>query len=185
MAVVSIPEKKMTLTEDSRIAEYLNGIGIEYERWTVIDPEDAAGDEAILHAYAEKIGEVQARGGYTSVDVINIHPQTDGLKEMLARFNREHWHDEDEVRFTVHGRGLFHIHPPAGPVVAIEVGPGDMIRVPRGTHHWFDLCADQEITTIRFFQNRTGWTPHYTNTGAEQRCEPVCFGPAYFPHRGL
>ena len=30
---------------------------------------------------------------------------------MLNRFNSEHWHDEDEVRFIIEGRGLFHIHP--------------------------------------------------------------------------
>ena len=30
---------------------------------------------------------------------------------MLAKFSIEHRHDEDEVRFIVEGRGLFHIHP--------------------------------------------------------------------------
>ena len=32
---------------------------------------------------------------------------------MLDKFSSEHWHDEDEVRFIVEGRGLFHIHPRA------------------------------------------------------------------------
>ena len=36
---------------------------------------------------------------------------------MLDKFNREHWHDEDEVRFVIQGRGLFHIRPKDGPVV--------------------------------------------------------------------
>jgi len=30
---------------------------------------------------------------------------------MLAKFNIEHTHDEDEVRYIIAGRGLFHIHP--------------------------------------------------------------------------
>ncbi len=33
------------------------------------------------------------------------------------------------------GRGVFHIHPGNGLIVAIEVGPGDLIRVPRGAAH--------------------------------------------------
>ena len=60
---------------------------------------------------------------------------------MLAKFDREHWHDEDEVRFVIHGRGLFHIKPSQGPVVAIELQAGDMISVPKDTRHWFHLCG--------------------------------------------
>ena len=47
--------------------------------------------------------------------------RTPNLDAMLAKFSREHWHDEDEVRFIVEGRGLFHVHPQNGPVFAIEV----------------------------------------------------------------
>ena len=42
-----------------------------------------------------------------------------------------------------------------------------MIRVPRGTRHWFDLCADRRIRAIRLFQDVSGWTPHYTGSGRE------------------
>ncbi|MFN9915503.1 MAG: acireductone dioxygenase, partial [Pirellulaceae bacterium] len=46
-----------------------------------------------------------------TADVINVHRETPGLDAMLARFNQEHTHSEDEVRFTVSGRGVFHLHP--------------------------------------------------------------------------
>ena len=102
---------------------------------------------------------------------------------MLAKFDREHWHDEDEVRFVIHGRGLFHIHPRQNPVVAIEVEAGDLIRVPRGTHHWFNLCGEREIRAIRLFQDPAGWTPQYTDSGVDEGFEPVCLGPQYIPSR--
>jgi 1,2-dihydroxy-3-keto-5-methylthiopentene dioxygenase len=44
-------------------------------------------------------------------DVIDVSPETPNLEVMLAKFNREHWHDEDEVRFIIRGAGLFHPHP--------------------------------------------------------------------------
>jgi 1,2-dihydroxy-3-keto-5-methylthiopentene dioxygenase len=100
---------------------------------------------------------------------------------MLAKFRSEHWHDEDEVRLIVEGRGLFHIHPPGQSVFAIEVEAGDCIRVPRGTHHWFDLCGDRRIRAIRLFQDMSGWTPHYTQSGVDAQFQPLCFGPAYIP----
>ena len=82
-------------------------------------------------------------------------------------------------------RGLFHIHLPDEPVFSIEVEKGDMIRVPRGTTHWFDLCADRTIRAIRLFQDPSGWTPHYTDSRAEAGFQPLCFGPRYIPAPGL
>jgi 1,2-dihydroxy-3-keto-5-methylthiopentene dioxygenase len=49
--------------------------------------------------------ELKRRGGYVTADVIDASPETPNLKVMLAKFNREHWHDEDEVRFIIHGPG--------------------------------------------------------------------------------
>jgi 1,2-dihydroxy-3-keto-5-methylthiopentene dioxygenase len=100
---------------------------------------------------------------------------------MLAKFNIEHRHDEDEVRYILNGRGVFHIHPQQGSVVAIEVEAGDLIRVPRGMLHWFDLCGERRIRAIRLFQDMSGWTPHYTHSGIDKNYEPVCWGPWYIP----
>src|SRR5438045_5288113 len=183
MAVVRIPEENKTLKDDQSIGAYLIGRGIEYERWTPsAQLAPGATSEAILTAYAGKIDELKARGGYVTADVIDVKPETPGLDAMLARFNSEHWHDEDEVRLIVEGRGLFHVHPAdGGPVFAIEVEAGDLIRVPRGTHHWFDLCGDRRIRAIRLFQDVSGWTPHYTNSGVDRGFQPICFGPTYLP----
>jgi len=112
-----------------------------------------------------------------------VTPQTPNLEPMLAKFSREHWHDEDEVRFIIHGRGLFHIHPRQGQLAAIEVEAGDLIRVPRGTWHWFDLCGERTIRAIRLFQDPSGWTPHYTDSGVDDKYQPVCLGSSYFPVR--
>lgn len=182
MATLSIPDRDFVTTDVDQIKTYLSGIGIDYDVWPLVKVAPDADGEAVLQAYADKIDEAKEKGHYTSVDVINVNSLTAGIDEMLAKFNREHWHDEDEVRFTIAGRGLFHIHPAKGPVVAIEVGAGDMIRVPKGTHHWFNLCGTKEIKTIRFFQDKSGWTPHYTGTKAAENYEPVCFGPHYVPH---
>jgi 1,2-dihydroxy-3-keto-5-methylthiopentene dioxygenase len=184
MAIVTFRESGRTLSEPADISAALAPMGIWFRRFEGSDtlPEDAS-DREILDAYGEPIQQLMAEGGYVTADVINVKPDTPGLDGMLNRFNREHFHDEDEVRFIVHGRGLFHVHPPEGEVFSIEVSKGDMIRVPRGTHHWFDLCTDRTIRAIRLFQDQSGWTPHYTETGTDERFQPLCFGPRYLPHR--
>ena len=181
MATVKIPEENRTIRDASEIQSFLASQGIEYEHAEPQEPLAAdTPAAAVLAAYKTKIDEMNARGGYVTADVIDVHPTTPGLDAMLAKFNSEHWHDEDEVRFIVEGRGLFHIRPTSGPVFAIEVEAGDLIRVPRRTQHWFDLCVDRRIRAIRLFQDPSGWTPHYTGSGVDKHFQPVCFGPAYF-----
>ena len=184
MAIVRIPDENRTLRENEEIANYLASIGIDYERWDL--PKGVADDassEEILAIYCEQIETLKQRGGYVTADVIDVTPETSNLEAMLAKFRSEHWHDEDEVRFIVSGRGLFHIHPRQGLLTAIEVESGDLIRVPRGTWHWFDLCGDRRIRAIRLFQDLSGWTPHYTDSGIDQNYQPVCLGPSYLPAR--
>ena len=184
MAVVRIPEEQRALSDAREVGAYLATRGIDFERWAPGDRGLAEGatSDAILSAYADKIDALKVQGGYVTADVIDVKPETPGLEAMLTKFSSEHWHDEDEVRLIVEGRGLFHIHPAdGGPVFAIEVEAGDLIRVPRGTHHWFDLCRDRRIRAIRLFQDVSGWTPHYTNSGVDRGFQPLCFGPRYFP----
>jgi len=187
MATVRIPAERRTLSDQDEVTRYLATLGIDYERWPSAErvAPDASAD-AVLAAYAAEIETLKAKGGYVTADVIDVTAQTPGLEAMLAKFKTEHWHDEDEVRFIIRGRGLFHIHPRdggGGPVIAIEVEAGDLIRVPRGTWHWFDLCADRDIRAIRLFQDKSGWTPHYTNSGADRGYQPLCMGPTYIPLR--
>jgi 1,2-dihydroxy-3-keto-5-methylthiopentene dioxygenase len=182
MAIIRIPDENRRLQEYEEIRDFLAGIGIDYERWEPMTGiQSDASAQQILTAYAKQIDQLKRRGGYVMADVINVNRDTPGLDTMLAKFNIEHRHDEDEVRYIVSGRGLFHIHPQQGPVVAIEVEAGDLIRVPRGTLHWFDLCGDRQIRAIRLFQDISGWIPHYTHSGIDVKYEPICLGPSYIP----
>ncbi len=182
MAVVSIPQTGRTIRDTNELTQFLAAINIDYERWEPahsIAPDAPA--EEILAAYAPEIERLKASGGYVTADVIDVSPRTPGLDAMLAKFNREHWHDDDEVRFIIEGRGLFHIHPADAPVVAIEVEAGDLIRVPQGTLHWFNLCADRRIRAIRLFKDPAGWSPNYTASGVDGGYQPICFGVSHIP----
>lgn len=182
MATLHIPDEKRTITGYLPIKQYLAGIGIDYEVWkpAVTLPSTASGPE-ILAAFAHEIDLLKQQGGYVTADVIDLHPDTPNLEGMLARFRKEHFHDEDEVRFIVAGRGVFHLRPRSGPVVALEVEAGDLARVPTGTWHWFDLCGERRIRAIRLFQDPAGWTPHYTQSGVDSGYQPLCLGPSDLP----
>jgi 1,2-dihydroxy-3-keto-5-methylthiopentene dioxygenase len=177
MATVRVPAEGRRFADPTEIRRELAAIGIDYER-VEVPPEIAAAPAArVLESYEEELAKLRARGGYVTADVIDVTPATPGLEAMLAKFSREHWHDDDEVRLIVSGSGIFHIHPKNGPIVAIEVEAGDSIRVPAGTLHWFDLCETRAIRAIRLFRDPAGWVPQYTESAAESGYQPVCFGP--------
>jgi 1,2-dihydroxy-3-keto-5-methylthiopentene dioxygenase len=182
MAVLRFPVTERMVEDEAEIRASLGALGIDYERWDLsrVDADTAA--DAVLAAYGEEIDAMKRRGGYVTADVIDVNAETPNLDAMLARFDKEHTHSEDEVRFILAGRGIFFLHL-GDEVVSVEVGPGDMLRVPRGTTHWFTLCAERRIRAIRWFQDTTGWTPQYTGSGVDGEHQPLCFGPAYFGAR--
>ncbi len=180
MARIRVQDENREITDPQEISEFLKPFGISYEKWEVegrVGPE--ATNEEILDAYSPEIERLKEQGGFVTADVINVIPETPGLEDMLAKFNKEHTHSEDEVRFTIKGSGLFHIHPDNAPVFAIQVESGDLISVPTGTQHWFDLCDDRTIRCIRLFEDTSGWTPHYVDNPVHENYTPVCMGPAY------
>jgi 1,2-dihydroxy-3-keto-5-methylthiopentene dioxygenase len=180
MAIVSIPAESRRLTDTGEIREFLAQHGIDYDIWPLADRVDpAAPAEVILEAYKAEIDILKERGGFVTADVIDVYPDTPNLDAMLAKFDKEHTHTEDEVRFILQGSGVFHINPVDRPVFGIEVWAGDMISVPLGTRHWFDLCRERRIRAIRLFQDQSGWTPHYLEDGVHEGYEPLCLGPAY------
>lgn len=179
MASITIPVNKGRIDDPRAIVAFLEPLRIHHERWPV--NEDVAPDasaEKILAAYAPEIERLKRVGGYVTADVITVTPDTPGLEALLERFNKEHCHSEDEVRF-IQGAGLFHIHLEAHPVFALQLEAGDLITVPAGMRHWFDLCADRSLRAIRLFQDPAGWTPHYLPNGAHREYTPLCWGPQY------
>lgn len=187
MAVLRIPSENRVIEDADLIRGFLAEHGITYERWVVAGrARPDATQEEILAAYEPEVAALMRRGGYITADVVNVTPDVPGLQEMLDRFNKEHRHAEDEVRFIVKGSGIFYIHPEDGaPVFSIEVHEGDLINVPAGVRHWFDLCAERTIRAIRLFKEKAGWTPLYTGDGIASHYQPLCFGPSHLAGKGI
>ncbi|MBM4095740.1 MAG: 1,2-dihydroxy-3-keto-5-methylthiopentene dioxygenase [Planctomycetota bacterium] len=180
MAIVLVPDENRKIEGAEAIGAFLKPFGIWHERWDLeerVSPDAPAED--ILSAYKPEIDRLKEAGGYITADVMQVSPATPNLDAMMEKFKSEHTHAEDEVRFILKGAGLFHIHPEGGPVFAIQVEAGDLINVPKGIRHWFNLCSDKTIRAIRLFQNPAGWTPVYENQPVSGRYQPLCFGPAY------
>lgn len=158
-----IDKSQLLDTRDfSRISMTLSEIGVAIERWTPSAslPADAS-DEAVLAAYANDIRRLSDRGGYKSWDVIRIFPDNPKREELRAKFLDEHIHEDDEVRFFVEGAGMFYLHA-KNRVYMLLCEAGDLISVPAGTRHWFDMGPSPRFCAIRLFTTPEGWVAKFT-----------------------
>lgn len=144
------------------IAAELAAIGVVFERWPAhaILPADAD-DEAVLAAYAPEIERLSSANGYRSVDVIRLTPGHPDRAALRSKFLDEHTHGEDEVRFFVEGQGLFMLRS-NGRVHAVLCEAGDLISVPAGIRHWFDMGPTPCFTAVRLFTSPDGWVAKFS-----------------------
>lgn len=157
------PESPIFETSDfERIQSKLANAGIRLQRWKADQPISTdSSSEEILAAYKTEIDRLVAEGGYQSWDVISMHPEHPDKAAFREKFLAEHTHSEDEVRFFVRGSGLFTLHL-NGQVYAVLCEKNDLISVPAGTRHWFDMGPNPEFTAIRLFNNPEGWVANFT-----------------------
>lgn len=149
-------------TDGARIAEELRAIGVRFERWAAdADIAPGASQEDVIAAYRRSIDALMSECGYAAVDVLRMEKGTPNTEPVRAKFLNEHRHAEDEVRFFVEGRGAFYLHAD-GRVYQTVCVKGDLISVPAGTRHWFDMGPDPEFTAIRLFTNPEGWVAQFT-----------------------
>ena len=88
------------------VRDILGTYGVPYECWGLRAAQGAR-DEDVLEIYRPEVDKLKAERGYQSVDLVALKPETPQLDAILKKFNKEHHHIDDEVRFTVEGEGVF------------------------------------------------------------------------------
>lgn len=132
-------------------------------------PRETLASEGILYeklatepaGYQPPMDVLKTERGYIEQDVVELRPTTPNLEVICAKFDGEHLHDEDEVRFVLEGEGVFDIRSSDDRWMRVFVEQGDLIVVPAKRWHRFELTEVQTIRCVRLFQDTSGWVPHY------------------------
>jgi len=155
-------------SEPQQIQTILAARGIRFEQWRAdVALPDGATNDAILSAYAAELARLRAEAGYPSADVVRLVPDDASpawpalAAAARAKFLVEHRHAEDEVRFFVEGSGVFYLRFD-DETLAIRCERGDLLGVPAGTRHWFDMGSRPHFCAIRVFGSTDGWVAEFT-----------------------
>lgn len=165
--LIIYPEKNpdhpdVTTSDPAQIADLLGKVGVHFERWKAsAELPEGATQEQVIAAYQSEVDRLSAAAGYQSVDVIRLTPDNPKKAELRAKFLDEHTHDEDEVRFFVEGSGAFYLHL-GDKVYQVVCTRDDLLSVPAGTLHWFDMGPEPRFTCIRLFTTPEGWVAKFT-----------------------
>ena len=161
------------ITDPEAIAAFLSERGVAFETWSLPDEArelaardalDDADKERLLALFRAHLDRLADDAGYTSADVVAIRPNLPGVDDALAKFDRVHFHDDDEVRAIVGGAGVFGFVGDDGRQFLLKVEAGEYLSVPAGVWHWFYTQTDKNITALRLFRDASGWVPHYRET---------------------
>lgn len=176
LSVYTVDGDPVLETRDpARIAEALAPLGVRFEQWPSRPLSADADQAAVLDAFAPEVERLKAEKGYRTVDMIRMTPDHPERAALRTKFLSEHRHSEDEVRFFVEGEGLFTLRDDAR-VHAVLCEEGDLISVPAGMRHWFDMGPHPRFTAIRLFIEPAGWVAAFTGDAIADRFprhEPV------------
>jgi 1,2-dihydroxy-3-keto-5-methylthiopentene dioxygenase len=158
-----------TYTRHADISRELGGVGVRFEKWEASKPvQPGASQDEVIAAYRADIDRLRSEEGYQAVDVISLTPDHPDRATLRAKFLNEHTHSEDEVRFFVAGRGQFTLHI-GDKVYETLCVQGDLIGVPDGTRHWFDMSESPYFIAIRLFTNKEGWVANFTGSDIAEK----------------
>jgi 1,2-dihydroxy-3-keto-5-methylthiopentene dioxygenase len=160
---------ELDTTDGREIAIALSAISVQFERWRAARKfSNTVDDQTVMEAYRADIDRLQAECGYQSVDVLRCLPDNPHRQELRRKFLEEHTHEDDEVRFFVEGSGVFYLRA-GGKVYVTLCERGDLISVPAGTRHWFDMGPAPCFTAIRLFMTPQGWVANFTGDPIARR----------------
>ena len=170
---------KMIFSDGSETTDFLviqkrlAGLGITLNAWPAPTGEravelmekkslDDAEKEELLGLVENRFEELKRDKGYTMRDMVVIHEDIPGLADMLGKFDKIHYHTDDEVRYILAGHGYFGFVEPDGGQFMLMVSAGDYINVPANAEHWFEMRDAKRIKAMRYFIDTAGWAAVYS-----------------------
>src|SRR4051812_253615 len=111
MAMVTVQNSKKTFSDKDEVQSFLHFHGIASEAWPVpaalaplagkdlLSPDEKT---KVLSAYSAELERLRTKG-YVENDMICLSPQTPQIDDLLSKFDKDHYHTDDEVRFIFSG----------------------------------------------------------------------------------
>ena len=113
--------------------------------------------EAILQPLDQRLERLKIVEPLVSRDLLALPGGAPGTAEHLGRLSGFHTYASDEGRYIISGECLFGFALPEGPQLRLTLHPRELLRIPAGTEHWFQLTPLQQLKAVRLFSHVAEW----------------------------
>lgn len=111
--------------------------------------------------HIEDVDILASQRDYKNRDVVEFKytAEQDAAKfqEALAKFFVEHLHEDEEIRYILHGSCFFDVRGTNDQWIRCKVSKNDLIILPAGIYHRFTLDLNKDVKAMRLFKEKPKW----------------------------
>lgn len=129
----------------------------------------------------EELDAIAAERDYKNRDEVTLNLDSfggdiDSFNAKMKQFYKEHYHEDEEIRYIVEGEGYFDVRDGEERWIRAKLVPNDMLVLPAGIYHRFTLTsALRQVKAVRLFKDEPKWEAINRDSGrnTEARTEYV------------
>lgn len=129
-------------------------------------PEEKLLKFGVFYKYVENkedLEKIAKERNYKNRDQILLNLDTfkgdqEAYDAKMAMFYKEHYHEDEEIRYIVDGEGYFDFRDPEDRWIRAKLNKGDLLILPAGIYHRFTLSKRlQSVVAVRLFKDEPKW----------------------------
>lgn len=128
--------------------------------------QDALNELGVLYYQINSIDElndIAKKRDYKNRDEVALNLDSfggdvDAFNGKMAQFYKEHYHEDEEIRYIVDGEGYFDVRDKNDRWVRAKLAPKDLLILPAGIYHRFTLSSNmKQVKAMRLFKEEPKW----------------------------
>lgn len=136
----------------------------EHDSGRPVSPEKLR-ELGVVYKYIDNLEELEALAkerNYKNRDQVVLNVSSLGTEEAynakMKQFYKEHYHEDEEIRYIVDGEGYFDVRDANDLWVRAKLVKNDLLILPAGIYHRFTLSSRlKNVTALRLFKDEPKW----------------------------
>ncbi|EDK42606.1 cupin domain-containing protein [Acetobacter pasteurianus] len=110
---------------------------------------------------------------YKNRDIVNLNlaafnNDLDAYNAKMQQFYKEHYHDDEEIRYIIDGEGYFDVRNKGDEWIRAKLEKHDLLILPAGIYHRFTLTDGLKyVKAVRLFKDEPKWEAINRDSGKE------------------